>query len=167
MRGGVGSTRPCCILEPMSIRFAHTNLVARDWRRLARFYWDVFACSPVGAERALSGSWLDEAVAIPGAHIHGLHLRLPGHGETGPTLEIFEYAPSRTSEPPTANRPGFGHVAFEVDDVAIIVDCAIEHGGARLGKTVTRAIEDAGTITFAYLRDPEGNIVEIQQWATA
>jgi len=28
----------------MTTRYAHTNLIARDWRRLAAFYESVFEC---------------------------------------------------------------------------------------------------------------------------
>jgi len=148
-----------------SIRFAHTNLVARDWRRLARFYVDVFACTPVGPERDLSGRWLDEAVGLEGARIRGVHLLLPGHGGRGPSLEIFAYSPEAHAEPPAANRPGFGHIAFSVEDVGTMHRRALEAGGSPAGKIVTRPIPGAGTITFAYLRDPEGNLVELQRWS--
>lgn len=148
----------------MSTRFAHVSLVARDWRRLSSFYRDAFGCVPIGAERDLEGRWLDEAIGLHGAHIRGIHLRLPSGGDAGPTLEIFEYIPSRTSEPPTANRPGFAHIAFEVDDVDAAVARMIEHGGSRLGATTVRSIAGAGRITFAYARDPEGNLIELQRW---
>jgi catechol-2,3-dioxygenase len=32
-------------------RFAHTNLVARDWKALAAFYADVIGCEPLPPER--------------------------------------------------------------------------------------------------------------------
>jgi len=28
-------------------RYVHTNLVARDWRKLAAFYQDLFGCAPL------------------------------------------------------------------------------------------------------------------------
>ena len=37
--------------HPSGIRYAHTNLIADDWRRLADFYIQVFACEPVSSER--------------------------------------------------------------------------------------------------------------------
>ena len=145
-------------------RFAHVNLVARDWRRLTRFYTDAFDCFPSGAKRDLSGDWLDEAVAVPGARIRGTHLGLPGFGSDGPTLEIFEYVPRVTADPPPANRPGFGHIAFFVDDVDEVRERVLAAGGSELGRTVRKYIPGAGPITFAYLRDPEGNVIEIQRW---
>jgi predicted enzyme related to lactoylglutathione lyase len=78
----------------INARFVHTNLVARDWRRLARFYEQVFGCTPVPPERDLSGQWLEDAT----------------------------------------------------------------------GKVVSVEVAGVGTITFAYLTDPEGNVIEVQRW---
>jgi glyoxylase I family protein len=74
----------------ISAKYVHTNLIARDWRKLAAFYESVFGCSLVPPERDLSGPWLEAATTVSGARIRGVHLRLPGHGETGPTLEVFQ-----------------------------------------------------------------------------
>jgi catechol 2,3-dioxygenase-like lactoylglutathione lyase family enzyme len=65
---------------------------------------------------------------------------------------------------PAANRKGLGHLAFSVDDVRGIVQQVIAGGGAMLGDVITREIPGAGRITFAYVTDPEGNIIEIQRW---
>ena len=34
-----------------------------------------------------------------------------------------------------------------------------------VGDLVTAEITNAGTITFVYMTDPEGNIIELQKWA--
>ena len=148
----------------MKARYVHTNLVARDWQRLSQFYMDVFGCVPVPPERYLSGEWLDRATALSNAQIDGVHLRLPGHGESGPTLEVFQYSEEESPGAPESNRQGYGHLAFEVDDVAEMADVIARHGGGLLGDIVTREIPGAGRLTFAYAVDPEGNIVEIQSW---
>jgi predicted enzyme related to lactoylglutathione lyase len=144
------------------IRYVHTNLVARDWRKLAQFYQTVFGCVPIPPERDLRGMPLDEATGISDAHIRGLHLRLPGHGIDGPTLEIFQYDRELDGVDPAANRPGFAHIAFAVDDVHTVRDEVIAAGGGELGKLVTHEVEGVGWITFAYLKDPEGNLIEVQ-----
>ncbi len=145
-------------------RFAHINLIARDWRRLARFYEQVFGCSPVPPERHLSGRWLEQATGLPGAALQGMHLRLPGHGQGGPTLEIFQYVQPMEALPAAVNRPGFGHIAFAVEDVAAARQAVLEAGGGQLGALTTTTVPGAGTISFVYLTDPEGNILELQRW---
>lgn len=144
----------------------HTNLVARDWQALARFYERVFGCEPVPPERMLSGRWLEAATGVPGAQIRGIHLRLPGYGDSGPTLEVFQYNPQAGSQEPAANRPGFGHVAFAVDDVERAREAVLAAGGQGVGDVVSQEIPGVGSISFAYVRDPEGNIIELQEWTT-
>jgi predicted enzyme related to lactoylglutathione lyase len=146
----------------MRARYIHTNIIARDWRRLAVFYEGVFGCTPVPPERELSGKWLERATGVPNAEIHGVHLRLPGYGENGPTLEIFQYTQLEERGKSSINRPGFAHIAFMVDDVVSARDAVIAAGGGVLGELVSTEIPGAGTIIFVYATDPEGNIIELQ-----
>ena len=148
----------------MPTRYAHTNLITKDWKRLSAFYQEVFGCEPVPPERDLHGEWLDQATGISGAHIVGMHLRLPGCGDDGPTLELLQYE-SMPDHPPVApNTPGFSHIAFAVDDVAAVTQAVFAHGGAPVGALTTRAVAGAGLLTFQYVADPEGNIIEVQHW---
>ena len=148
----------------MATRYAHTNLIARDWKRLSAFYQAVFECVPVPPERNLSGEWLDRATRLSGAHIFGVHLRLPGRGDDGPTLEILQYNRERRRSRRSINQPGLAHLAFSVDDVESTLDKIKSCGGSNLGKIVSHAIEGAGNITFVYASDPEGNFLELQRW---
>lgn len=149
----------------ISAKFVHTNIVAMDWKNLAKFYQEVFACTPVPPQRDLSGKWLEEATGIPNAHIRGLHLRLPGHGPEGPTLEIFEYNLAVERAPIAVNRPGFAHIAFVVEDVEASLNAVRLAGGGAIGNVVSLAIPGVGTVTIVYATDPEGNIIELQTWS--
>jgi catechol 2,3-dioxygenase-like lactoylglutathione lyase family enzyme len=146
-------------------RFVHINLIALDWRRLARFYEQVFGCSPVPPERNLSGEWLEAATGVPGAEIQGVHLPLPGYDDSGPTLEVFQYNRQKDAVETAVNRLGYGHIAFAVDDMEAAVDALLAAGGDTIGEIVSLEISGAGQITFAYVADPEGNVIELQRWA--
>jgi len=148
----------------MPTRYVHTNLIARDWKRLAAFYEDAFGCTPAPPERDLAGEWIERATGIAGTHIRGMHLRLPGYGDGGPTLEIFQYDAMPAHPAIRPNTPGFAHIAFAVDDVAATARAILERGGTEVGERVTREIAGAGRLTVQYLADPEGNMVEIQNW---
>lgn len=148
----------------MEIRFAHVNLVARDWRKLSRFYIDVFGCKPKPPERDLSGEWLDRATSLKETHIRGVHLYLPGFDSNIPTIEIFEYSDPEGNQSKSPNKEGFGHIAFTVDDVEGCIERIVQNGGRLAGEIVDADIPGAGKIHFAYARDPEGNIIEIQKW---
>lgn len=149
----------------MPTRYVHTNLIAHDWQRLADFYVRVFGCTPLEPKRDQRGDWLERATGVPGAHLRGQHLRLPGHGDGGPTLEIYQYDEVAPQSTPSANRAGFGHIAFAVDDVEATVRAILAAGGAALGEVVRTVVPGVGTLTFTYARDPEGNLVEVQAWS--
>jgi predicted enzyme related to lactoylglutathione lyase len=147
-------------------RFVHTNLIAQDWKRLAGFYEQVFGCEPVPPARDLKGQWLEDGTNVPGAEIQGIHLRLPGYGGEGPTLEIFWYNRQEDRPPTAVNRPGFAHIAFAVDDVVVARDAVLAAGGGPVGQIVSLRVPGAGTVTFAYVTDPEGNVLELQRWSS-
>jgi glyoxylase I family protein len=147
-----------------SARYVHTNIVAEDWRSLARFYQDVFGCTPVPPERNLSGPELEAGTGMPGARIAGVHLRLPGFGDAGPTLEIFQYGEAGTDTPRAVNRPGFAHIAFAVDSVEAARKQVLDRGGSSVGQVVTIRISPSTRVTWCYVRDPEGNVLELQSW---
>lgn len=148
----------------MNVKFAHTNIVSKDWTKLAEFYIKVFGCEPVYPERDLQGSWVDKLTAQKKAHIRGIHLKLPGYTD-GPTLEIFQYNSIPDKDyPKLINQPGFAHLAFLVDDVYQYLNKLLQNGGSKLGEVVEKDIENVGFLTAVYARDPEGNIIEIQSW---
>jgi len=125
------------------MRFAHTNIVSINWKELADFYVKTFNCK-----------------IIP----KGAHLLLPGYGENGPTLEIYQYEIIEEQDFVKPNKRGFGHIAFEVDSVEGVLQNLKDNGGKISGEITRRTVEGVGEITFVYARDPEGNLIELQSW---
>ena len=146
-------------------RFSHTNLIAHDWRSLAAFYESLFGCVPVPPERDYSGPQLEAGTGVAGASVAGVHLRLPGHGPSGPTLEIYSYSPRSPGPAPAVDRPGFAHVAFEVRSVDDARCEVLAAGGHAVGDIVTLTTSAGAQVTWCYITDPEGNIIELQSWA--
>lgn len=146
-------------------RYGHTNLIANDWRKLARFYEEQFGCVPVPPERDFKGKELERGTGIPGAELRGMHLLLPGHGPNGPTLEIFNYNILREKAAVSVNRPGFGHIAFVVDDVVSAREAVLAAGGQPVGDVVTLSTATGAKVTWVYVTDPEGNVIELQSWS--
>ena len=66
---------------------------------------------------------------------------------------------------PAANRVGFAHIAFEVDDVAATLEAVLRHGGSVLGNVASHEVEAVGRLIFVYAKDPQGNIIELQHWS--
>ena len=150
---------------PIPAKYVHTNLIARDWKGLVRFYSEVFGCEPKPPDRDMSGAWLDQLTSLQNAHLSGVHLRLPGYGDDGPTLEIFSYDELVEPELPSANQCGFGHIAFAVDGVDEALQAVIAASGSTVGNIVTTEVNRVGVLRVVYARDPEGNIVELQSWS--
>ena len=142
--------------------YAHTNLVARDWRTLAAFYEEVFGCEPVPPERAFPASVIEAGTGVPGASIEGVHLGLPGFGKQGPTLEVFSYSRLGGRGTPSANRGGFGHIAFQVPSVPDAREEVLSRRGSPVGEITTVEVSAGVRVTWCYVTDPEGNIVELQ-----
>jgi predicted enzyme related to lactoylglutathione lyase len=145
-------------------KYVHTNIMAHDWQNLAKFYQDVFGCVPVPPMRDFKGEALERATNIPNAAFQGMHLRLPGFGDDGPTLEIFQYQNMPPRLETLVHRPGFGHIAFLVEDVAKARKAVLEAGGQDVGETITLQTADGRKVTFVYVTDPEGNVLELQSW---
>jgi glyoxylase I family protein len=148
-------------------RFGHVNVTSPDWRRLAAFYTDVFGCEFVPPERDIRSADLDAATGLHDAHLTGAHLRLPGHGAGGPTIEIFSYDALEPYPGTGVARAGWGHIAFQVPDVPAAVEAVQRAGGGRLGDVITTRTADRRQVTWCYGTDPDGNIIELQAWSAA
>ena len=146
-------------------KYVHTNLIAEDWQSLSIFYQQLFGCIPVPPERDFQGETLEAGSGIPGAHLRGIHLRLPGYADDGPTLEIFNYNILENRGKPAVNRPGFGHIAFLVDEVASAQKSVLQAGGKPVGEIVTLQVATGAKVTWCYVTDLEGNIIELQSWS--
>lgn len=68
--------------------------------------------------RHYAGEGIEKGSGLTAARLCGMHLRWPGYGDAAPTLEIFSYDPVEARPAAAVNRPGYGHIAFAVDDVA-------------------------------------------------
>ena len=149
----------------ISARFGHVNIIAHDWRRLADFYRELFGMEIVPPLRDYRGPDLEAGTGVPGAAFKGAHLRLPGLGTDGPTLEIYQYESGPERVATAANRPGYQHIAFAVPDVTAARDAVLEAGGGTVGSIVTVTTADGRRVTWTYVTDPEGNYVELQSWS--
>ena len=146
------------------MKFVHTNIIAKDWKKLSRFYQNVFGCKPVEFQRDLSGEWLEQLTGIKDVRLVGEHLALPGYDGELPTLEIFSYNEITQENEVPINRTGIRHIAFEVEDIDSVLQKALQEGAEQLGEKVTKEYPNNTIAAFLYIRDIEGNIIELQNW---
>ena len=148
-------------------KYIHTNFITNDWRALAAFYHNLFGCVPVPPERDYCSTDLDALTGLVNAHRTGMHLRLPGYDDAGPTLEIFSYDQTEQRNPTAINRLGLGHIAFLVDDVAKAYEAVLAAGGHAIGETVTLITATGTKLCVCYVTDPEGNVIELQSMTSS
>ena len=70
----------------MATRYAHVNIIARDWRRLCEFYEKVFDCEPWSSERDHHGAFPHRG--LPQWHLEECRVRchLPAAATAGQAL---------------------------------------------------------------------------------
>ncbi|WP_244564257.1 VOC family protein [Rhizobium sp. RU36D] len=150
--------------EAHSMKLAHINLVARDAQALAAFYIDVMKCELLRSPRTLSGEKVSRGNGLADSEILSIWLKFPGIEH--PFLEIHQHKVIHPRERPRVNEPGFGHLSFEVHDLAQAISDIIQAGGSQIAGTT-----DFGTPgkprLIVYLRDPEGNVLELEQSGSA
>lgn len=142
------------------MKLAHINLVARNAEALASFYINVLKCEHLRAPKVLSGEKVSRGNGVANSEIYSIWLKFPELDR--PFLEIHQHNATFDREPPRVNEPGFGHLAFQMKDISGILSQIIQAGGAQIGE-----ITDFGTaekpFLIAYARDPEGNVLELEQ----
>ena len=141
------------------MKFSHVSIVARDTNKLADFYKDVFGCEEVEPRTNLTGDALSRGNGFPNAEIFAAWLNLPG--VDGPFLEIFEYRDYEDCPQPAVNRPGFNHISFDVEDLQAVCKAVIAAGGFAQGEITS--FEGENPFSYVYMRDPEGNILDLKQ----
>ena len=131
----------------------HLMLVVRDLAAAQRYY-----CAAAGM-RVLPDAMARAVAPDPGpaAAAHGLGLLA---GPNGYLLLIAprwpDGAPSAAANP--VNRPGIRHFCVQNHDCAILERAVSDHGGSLIAPPL-----DLGTGNqYAYARDSEGNIMEIE-----
>jgi glyoxylase I family protein len=140
----------------MILAFAHPCLVVADLERARRFYERMFGFRVIGDDGWADSPAIDAAIGCPGSRTRGY--MMAGHNCF---LELFEFsAPAQTGPEPLSLGPqerGIRHLAFYVDDCRAEYERCLALGGQVLGEPAPR---ESG-INAVYLRDPDGNILEL------
>lgn len=100
---------------------------------------------------------------MPDIGLYSVWLHLPDN--QGPFLEIIEYARTVARGIPEVNEPGFGHLAIEVPNLNDTIENVLRSGGTLQGQVVNFGTDDHPHL-IVYARDPEGNILELEQPGT-
>lgn len=137
----------------------HVGIHVHDLDRMMKFYKDAFGFELVGEEFGWRDSeFIDRIVDVPGSAARGAMLR------AGTCyMELFQYsapAPTVTS-PLHPYDKGYTHFCVDVTDIEQEFE-RLKTLGMTFGQP---APIDVGHVKSIYGRDPEGNLIEIQQTA--
>jgi catechol 2,3-dioxygenase-like lactoylglutathione lyase family enzyme len=133
----------------------HVGVTVSDLDRAVDFYAETFDLDVV-AEFSVGGDAFGEAVAVEGASAEFAHLDA---GDA--VVELVAYDPADEADGDAAgalglNRPGAAHFGLSVDDVEAFHD-GLADDVATLSPPRTT---ESGT-TVLFVRDPEGNLIEV------
>lgn len=144
----------------MILGFGHPAIVVRDLDAATQFYCEAFGFSVFSSE---SESWqnepaVDAAIGVENSSAKGR--MLSGHNCF---LELFRFErPKSSAGDPRGDQPydyGLRHLCFYVDDIEAEYERLLGLGAESLGTP-----QKKHGISAVYLRDPEGNIIEIAEF---
>jgi glyoxylase I family protein len=150
-------------------KFRHVAIVARDLNKLVDFYTQTLGFAVKRRYEAANANF-QKGIGVPGAQATVVHLTIPN---STVELELFEFgAPAMDASgrsPLPANQPGIRHMALIVDDLRQACLELKAKGIVFLSEPIThKEPKEVAGFQFVYFRDPEGNIVELNQlpdWA--
>jgi catechol 2,3-dioxygenase-like lactoylglutathione lyase family enzyme len=135
----------------------HVAINTANYEKIIDFYRRAFGFEVCAPEISWHDSpYVDDIVGLKGSAARTVMLK------AGTAyLEVFEYfaPPSRIAEPLRPSDHGYTHFAVDTDDI----EADFERLKAA-GMTFTHQVPDAqGGIRALYGKDPDGNVIELQQ----
>lgn len=143
------------------ITFLHVGLTVRDFDKTAAFYEKYF-----GFVKTLDGSFGADffqrhrcLYALPdSAAARFGFLEAPN----GFVLELFQFTPAAETTPCRWNAPGYHHICMRTDHIHQLCAQLKADGVEFFFEPEPRGKADSGKY-WVFLKDPDGNMIELQQ----
>lgn len=140
-----------------SIEFDHVGVVVHDLEVTAQFFVDLGFHREGPIE--VSGAWVDRVVGLEGVRVELIIVNAPdGSGK----LELTAFhEPTRAQDQVElpANAHGYRHIAYRVTNI----DAVVARARAAGYDTVGDVVDYRDSYRLAYIRGPEGLIVEVAE----
>jgi catechol 2,3-dioxygenase-like lactoylglutathione lyase family enzyme len=134
----------------------HVGIHCHDIKRMIRFYQEAFGFELVGEFDWKDDAKLDQIVDLPNSAAMGAMMR-----SNNSYFELFQYSSPqpRNTQALTGADKGYTHFCIDTDDIAADMP-RLKAAGMTFGD---RDFVDMGHVKTLYGRDPEGNLIEVQQ----
>jgi glyoxylase I family protein len=143
-------------------RFRHIAIIVQSMEAILPFYRDILGFS-IKKDFRISNPEFQKGIGLPGASARCIHLALP---ESAVELELFEFAPpnNRNGDNPAINDSGFRHIALVVQNLDQAV-AELKKKGVIFHSAPVRfeTPKEIKGFCFVYLKDPEGNFIELNE----
>ncbi|PKL24530.1 MAG: glyoxalase/bleomycin resistance/dioxygenase family protein [Spirochaetae bacterium HGW-Spirochaetae-3] len=132
----------------------HAGLTVSDFEASVRWYHETFGFLLISEDTLEPSATraLFPLYGVDGARVRMGFLRAPG----GSVLELFEFSPKAEKRDAVWNAPGFTHLAMNVTNVSRWHE-RLRSGGADFVTPPQRT----GSVDWVFMRDPDGNLVEL------
>jgi len=153
--------------------FWHLGLVVDDLDTMERFYGEVIGLERVtdmtvedaavstGSEGVIVVENLDALLGVEGTRIEIRHFSDPQHHQF---LELLHYPdhPAQAVTRTTNSPLGYAHLGISVVAIEPVLE-RMENLGLGTLLTGPQALAEFGGIRYAFLKDPEGNLIELME----
>jgi catechol 2,3-dioxygenase-like lactoylglutathione lyase family enzyme len=142
----------------MILGFNHTSFTVKDIYRSVRF-WTEHLGFTAASVSAREGRWQEQVTGVPDAALLVAHLF--GHGHH---MEFIQYlAGAVATDAPSPAATCAAHICLEVDDINRTWDELLAAGAGAQGQIAEVDTGPAKGCKAAYVRDPNGIIIELFQ----
>lgn len=143
-------------MEKCVKKLHHSGFIVKDLDRSLGFYKDIL-------EMNLKMRWIETPEQCDvGMGVPGCKLELAQVVGYGGEIELIQFLTSEgTDAPIEPNHIGIGHVSFEVNDLAAMVEY-LESRGVKMASE--RMIVPELNITWIHILDPDGIRIELMQF---
>lgn len=143
---------------PQIKRFDHIGVTVSDQAAVTGFFVEL-GLEVQGSQEGMEGEFLDTVCGIPDSRTNIVMLAVPG---TDVCIELSSFdrpAPGPGQPGAMANELGLRSLAFEVEDLPLLVSRLQERGYGLIGGIG----EYEGIWSMAYIRGPEGLTIALAQ----
>lgn len=143
----------------MITAFNHTSFTVGDMDRAVKFWTEAMGFKAASVSER-QGDWQGRVTGVPGARLLVAHLF--GHGHH---MEFIQYlgSPAGTTATYAPNAPGAAHVCFEVSEIGDTAARLVAHGATWQGEVAEVVSGTMRGAYAAYVRDPNGIVIELVQ----